>query len=219
LRVPLPDFAALLQRADRDSDGALGADEFPNDVQLARRVEVDVKGANIMFPGAQMVAIADRSKDGKVDKAEWEAFVGRFTGTDHALLAIRPGGQGDVTASHVLWREPRGVPEVPTPLYSANRVYMVTNGGIVTCLDATTGAVLFRDRLGAGGPYYASPVLAGENVYFASGEGVVSVIRDAASFSPVAKSELGAPVFATPAVVDGVLYVRAGGQLLAFGKK
>jgi outer membrane protein assembly factor BamB len=86
-------------------------------------------------------------------------------------------------------------------------------------LDATTGSLLFRSRLGAGGAYYASPVMAGGHVYFASGDGVVSVIRDAEAFSPVAKNELGAPIFATPAVVDGVLYVRAGGSLYAFGKK
>jgi outer membrane protein assembly factor BamB len=219
LRVPLPDFATLLQRGDRDADGALAADEFPDDIQLAQRIEVDVKGANIMLPGRALVAMADRGKDGKVDKGEWEAFLAAFTGVDHALMAIRPGGQGDVTATHVLWREPRGVPEVPTPLFSANRVYMVTNGGIVTCLDATTGSLLFRSRLGAGGAYYASPVMAGGHVYFASGDGVVSVIRDAEAFSPVAKNELGAPIFATPAVVDGVLYVRAGGSLYAFGKK
>ena len=219
LRVPLPDFATLLQRADRNADGALAPDEFPDDIQLAQRIEVNVKGANIMFPGRNVAAMADRGKDGKVDKGEWEAFVAGFSTIDHALMAIRPGGQGDVTATHVLWREPRGVPEVPTPLLSANRVYMVTNGGIVTCLDAATGSLLFRSRLGAGGAYYASPVMAGGHVYFSSGEGVVSVIRDAEAFAPVAKNELGAPIFATPAAVGGVLYVRAGAHLYAFGKK
>jgi outer membrane protein assembly factor BamB len=94
---------------------------------------------------------------------------------------------------------------------------MVTNGGIVTCMNASSGAVLFRSRLGAGGPYYASPVMAGGNVYFASGDGVVTVIRDGDTFAPVAKSELGAPIMATPAIVDGVVYLRAGPTLFAFG--
>jgi outer membrane protein assembly factor BamB len=217
LRVPLPDFASLLQRADKDGDGALSPEEFPSDIQLAQRPEVAVKGANIVVPGKAIAGAADKNKDGKVEKTEWEDYLASFASLNHALLAIRLGGQGDVTATHVLWREGRGVPEVPTPLYSSSRVYMVTNGGIVTCMNASSGAVLFRSRLGAGGPYYASPVMAGGNVYFASGDGVVTVIRDDDTFAPVAKSELGAPIMATPAIVDGVVYLRAGPTLFAFG--
>lgn len=218
LRVPLPDFASLLQRADKDGDGTLSPEEFPNDIQLAQRPEVNVKGANVMPPGEFVAGLSDKNKDGKVEKAEWEGFLTGFMSTNHALLAIRPGGQGDVTATHVLWREPRGVPEVPAPLYSGNRVYMVTNAGVVTCMDATTGTVHFRSRLGAGGAYYASPVMSGGNVYFASGEGVVSVIRDADTFSLLAKNDLGAPILATPAIVDGVVYLRAASTLYAFGR-
>ena len=94
--------------------------------------------------------------------------------------------------------------------------YMVTNGGIVTCMDATTGKVLFRTRLGAGGAYYASPVMAGEHLYLTSGDGVVTVIRDADQFTAVAMSDLAEPVFATPAIVDGHIYVRTATRLYAF---
>src|SRR5260370_37319399 len=124
-----------------------------------------------------MVQILDRNGDGKVDKAEWDAFVAQRLSIDHGLVAIKPGGQGDVTATHLLWRESRGVPEVPSPLYCNRRVYMVTNGGVVTSMDAATGQVLFRQRLGAGGAYYASPVMAGGNICFISGAGVISVSR------------------------------------------
>jgi outer membrane protein assembly factor BamB len=165
-----------------------------------------------------MVGMLDRNKDEKVDKGEWDGFLGSFATSDHGLLAIKPGGQGDVTATNVLWREPRGVPEVPVPLVSSNRVYMVTNGGIVTCMDATTGKLLFRTRLGTGGAYYASPVMAAGNIYFTSGDGVVSVIRDADQFALVAKSHLEEPVFATPAIADGVVYMRTATRLYAFGK-
>jgi outer membrane protein assembly factor BamB len=218
LRVPLPDFESLLKKYDKDGDGMLSADEFPNEMQLAQRPEVAVAGANLNFPGRAMVQGLDRNGDGKVDKAEWDAFVAQRTTVDHGLVAIKPGGQGDVTATHALWREARGVPEVPTPLYSNRRVYMVTNGGIVTAMDAATGQVLFRKRLGAGGAYYASPVMAGGNIYFISGDGVVSVIRDAADFQLVAKSDLEEPVFATLAIVDGIVYVRTATHLYAFAK-
>ena len=214
LRVPLPDFSTLLQ-SDKNADGALSADELPETIQLAQRIEVAVKGANIAVPGKAMIGGLDWNKDGNVGKEEWEGFVASFA-SDHGLLAIKPGGQGDVTLTHVLWRESRGVPEVPTPLVSSNRVFMVTNGGIVTCMDATTGKVLFRTRLGAGGAYYASPVMAGEHLYFTSGDGVVTVIRDADQFTAVAMSDLAEPVFATPAIVDGHIYVRTATRLYAF---
>ncbi len=219
LRVPLPDFATLLKQYDKDGDGMLSAEELPDNIQVARRIEVDVKGANIAFPGKTMVLILDQNKDGKVDKAEWDAFVANvLSAGDHGLLAIKPGGQGDVTLTHVLWRESRGVPEVPAPLYSNNRVYMVTNGGIVSCMEAATGKVLFRNRLGAGGAYYSSPVMAGGNVYFTSGDGVVSVIRDADKFELLAKNDLHEPVFATLAIAGGAAYVRTTAHLYAFGK-
>lgn len=218
LRVPQPDFATLLKKYDKDGDGTLSAEEFPDGVQMAQRPEVAVSGANITFPGKIMVRIVDQNQDGKIDKAEWEAYVARSATSNHSLVAIKTGGQGDVTSTHVLWRESRGVPEVPAPLYSNQRVYMVTNGGIVSCMDAATGRVLFRTRLGAGGAYFASPVMAGGNVYFASGEGVISVIREGATFQPVAKSDLQEPIFATPAIVDGLVYVRTNSHLYAFEK-
>jgi outer membrane protein assembly factor BamB len=219
LRVALPYFAELLQKHDKDQDGSLTPDEFP-DIPFARRIEMTVTGANNAISGKSAFPNIDQNKDGKIDKAEWDAFAARRSAaSDHGLLAIKPGGQGDVTSTNVLWREARGVPEIPAPLYSNGRVYMVTNRGIVTCMDAASGAVLFRNRLGAGGAYYASPVVAGQHVYFASGDGVISVIKDEAKFEVLARNDLGKPIFATPAMVDGVLYVRAGEQLLAFDSR
>jgi outer membrane protein assembly factor BamB len=218
LRVPIPDFASLLKQGDKNADGALTPEEFPDSIQLAQRIEVAVKGANIALSGKAIAGSVDRNKDGKVEQAEWDGFVAGFLTADHGLLAIKPGGQGDVTSTHVQWREGRGVPEVPTPLVSRSRVYMVTNGGIVSCMDAATGALRFRTRLGAGGAYYASPVMAGGHIYFPSGDGVVSVIRDADEFELVARSDLGEPVLATPAIAQGTVYVRTATHLYAFGK-
>jgi len=171
LRVPMPEFSALLKQYDKDGDGMLSKEEFTGMIQLAQRPEVAVKGANITFPAAMFFDGIDSSKDGKIDKSEWEAFTANFTkATDHGLLAIKPGGAGDVTATHVLWKESKSVPEVPAPLYSGKRVYMVNNGGVVSCMDATSGKLLYRSRVGAGGAYFASPVMAGGNVYFSSGD-------------------------------------------------
>ena len=219
LRVPIPDFATLLKRYDTNHDGALTLEEFPEEIQVAQRIEVAVPGANNTLPGKRAFGALDQNKDGKIDKAEWDVFLTRWTSMgDHGLLAIKPGGSGDVTATNILWRENRSVPEIPAPLYSNHRVYTVTNGGIVSCMEAATGKLLYRNRLGVGGSYYASPVLAAGNIYFTSGDGVVSVIRDSEKFELAAKNDLGEPVFATPAIVDGIVYVRTISHLFAFGR-
>jgi outer membrane protein assembly factor BamB len=96
---------------------------------------------------------------------------------------------------------------------------MVRNGGIVTCLEAATGKMLYRARIGAGGPYYASPVVAQGRIFIASGDGTVVVLKAGDALDVSARIDLGAPIFATPAIADGVLYVRTASEILAFGKK
>ena len=134
------------------------------------------------------------------------------------LIAIRLGGDKDMTKDNVAWSELRAVPEIPVPLVYRGRVYAATNGGIVTALDEASGKLVYRGRLGAGGLYYSSPVAAGDHLYFASGEGVVSVVRAGDKLEVVARNDLAEPIFATPAVVGGRLYVRTTGHLYAFGR-
>ena len=95
-----------------------------------------------------------------------------------SVLAIRPGGLKDVSATHIAWQAKKGAPEVPSPLYYQERIYMVRNGGVLTCLDAKTGKEVFpRTRLAPGGIYYASPVAGDGKVYLISDSGVVSVLK------------------------------------------
>ena len=138
---------------------------------------------------------------------------------EHGLLAVKTGGSGDVTSTHVRWREKSSIPEVPSPLVYRERVYMVRNGGILTCLDAANGTVLYRARVGAPGPYYSSPVVAGGKLFLASGEGIVTVLGTGAMLEVIAKNDLSEPVLATPAVSSGVLYVRTASALSAFGRR
>src|SRR5262249_61458619 len=90
---------------------------------------------------------------------------------NHGLLAIRPEGE----SASIVWRENVSIPEVPSPLLYNGRIYLVRNGGVVTCLDAASGKLIFRARVGVPGAYFASPVAAAGRVYVASSEGVVSV--------------------------------------------
>ena len=95
---------------------------------------------------------------------------------------------------------------------------MVRNGGILTCLNAATGTVVYRSRLEAPGPYYASPVVANGHLIFASGDGVVTVVDAGDKLKVLARNDLGEPLMASPAVVNGVIYIRTASGLAAFAQ-
>jgi outer membrane protein assembly factor BamB len=220
LRVPFPDYDTLLKQCDKNKDGALSADEFPASFLTARRVGLEgIRGADQSIPGPRIFHAADKNQDGKVDRAEWEAFLKGASGpsSEHGLLAIVPGGHGDVSATNIAWKEPRGVPEIPMPLWFRNRVYAVTNGGTVSCMDAATGKLVFRGRI-APGAYFSSPVAAGGRIYFSSGDGIVSVISGGDRLEVLAKNDLSEPLFATPAFVQDAIYIRTPTALYAFSK-
>ena len=157
----------------------------------------------------------DGNKDGKIQEAEWEIILKFLTQPPpipHGIMAVRLGGENDVTKTNIVWSEERAVPEVPAPLVYKERVYTVTNGGIASVLDAKTGKLIYRGRLGAGGLYYSSPIAAADRVYFCSGDGVVTVIQsDGESLQVLSRNDLGEPIFATPAIVEGKLYVLRPG--------
>ena len=153
-----PSFDAILKRYDKNGDGRISAQEFPTDLYLFQRL--DVSGTDL--PVKFLFGRIDENKDGQISRQEWEHFLehGRALARQRlvGLLAIKPGSRGDVTKTNVLWRETRGLPEVPSPLYYRERIYMVRDGGLASCLDAETGRLLFRERLGPGGAYFSSPV-------------------------------------------------------------
>src|SRR5262249_47653259 len=124
-----------------------------------------------------------------------------------------------VTKSHVVWREAKAVPEVASPVYYRERVYTVRDGGLVSCLAADSGKLLYRERLGAGGAYFSSPIAGDGKVYAASGRGVVTVLKADDKFEVLARNDLGEPIAATPAVAEGTLYVRTAKHLYAFKDK
>jgi outer membrane protein assembly factor BamB len=219
LRDPIPDWQTLVQKYDANDDSAISEAEFPADLAVLRRIGGEqTPGAVVTLK--QFFGMIDPDKDGKLKQSEWEMvlkFIEMKPPAPHGLLAIKLGGENDVTKTNVAWTESRAVPEVPMPLVYRERVYTVTNGGTVTVLDAASGKLMYRGRLGAGGLYYASPIAAGDSVYFASGDGVVTAIRAGDKLEVVAQNQLNDPVFATPSIVDGRIYVRTSHKLYAFG--
>jgi outer membrane protein assembly factor BamB len=128
-----------------------------------------------------------------------------------ALLAVRTDGKGDVTRTHIAWRLARGVPFTPSPLVAGDHLYMVNDGGILTCVAAGTGTIVWQHRLP--GNYSASPVMADGLVYVQSEEGVTTVFRPGSSFQSVAVNRLDGPALASIAVANRSLYIRTGEHL------
>jgi outer membrane protein assembly factor BamB len=136
-------------------------------------------------------------------------------------LAIKPGGKGDVTRTHVQWTSPRGSPFVPSPILYGEYLYMVNDmASIVTCLEATTGKVMWQGRLGAASRegFSASPVAFDGKVFFTNDEGETFVLKAGPTFQLLHVNKLEETTLATPALVDGRWYIRTDRHLYAIGK-
>jgi outer membrane protein assembly factor BamB len=116
----------------------------------------------------------------------------------------------------VAWNLQNSIPEIPSPLFYSGRLYLVRDGGILSCVNAATGQVIYRERLGAPGQYMASPVLANEHLYLLSAKGVLSVVKCGDKFDLVHQAALNAAVAATPAIDQNSLYVRTENAMLGF---
>jgi outer membrane protein assembly factor BamB len=136
-------------------------------------------------------------------------------------LAIRPGGSGDVTQSHIAWQTPRGSPFIPSPLVLGDYLYLVNDmTSIATCLEARTGKAVWQGRLGEARRegFSASPVAVEGKIYFTNDDGETFVVAAGPEFKLLRVNQLGARTLATPALVDGVWYFRTEGHLVAVGR-
>jgi outer membrane protein assembly factor BamB len=131
-------------------------------------------------------------------------------------MAIRPGGRGDVSATHVEWRQPSGASYVPSVLYYDGLLYMTNEVGVVTCADARTGERVWRHRLG--GVFFASPVAGDGRVYMASETGETFVLQAGREPRVLARNDLGERLIASPAISGGRIFLRSDGTLFAVGK-
>jgi hypothetical protein len=136
-------------------------------------------------------------------------------------LAIRPGGRGDVTASHVEWQTTRGSPFVPSPVLYGDYLYTLNDmSSIVTCLNARTGEPVWQERLGRPQreAISASPVVVDDKLFITKDDGVTYVLQTGPTFELLHTNDIGARTLASPALVDGVWYVRTIDELIAIGK-
>ena len=136
------------------------------------------------------------------------------------LLALRAGGKGDITESHLVWKyEGSGAPDVPSPVSDGKYFYMVDDRGLVTCLDAKTGTLIWGPEATTEGIVSASPVLADGKLYILNEKGVTSIVSVEPEFKLLATNELdGSYTLASPAVSGSQLFIRTSTHLYCIGE-
>ncbi len=213
----------------------------------------------------QWLATADQSetgnKDGRLSKAEMQAFVGEvkipeaffkktfdrgdvdkngelegeeldlaflspdnFAGArfsdptpgDEYVMAVRGGGRGDVTESHLLWKTPtKYTDHIVSPLVTGDRMLLVKGGGIATCFETRKGKSLWRpQRIQNSSEYFASPIMGDNKIYIAGENGIVVVLANSKKMDVLAKNDMGDAILATPAISDGRIYIRTRSQII-----
>ncbi len=196
------DALKIIARLDKNADGMLSVNEMP-----ASRAK-------------DAFRFIDRDGDGKASASELTPLIQEPKGAGNNLMvAVSAGGKGDVSKSHVQWSVRRGLPYVASPLLYDGRVYLAKAGGLVSCINATTGKAHFGpQRLEDHSEYYSTPVGVDGQVLFCSSKGTITVLRAGDEFEVLRTIEFGESIHATPAIVDGTVYLRTDRALWAFAK-
>lgn len=191
---------ALLEWLDTNQDKILSREETPKEFH-------------------ERFDASDKNKNGLIDPDEIDTA---FQSPDNMAVggniiqAIKGGGSGDVTKTHVLWNLDHKTPSnIASPLFYNNRLYLVKGGGMSSCYDAKDGKTLWdRSRLGNFGDYFASPVAADGKVFIAGKNGFVVVLEDGAEMKVLGKNDIGEEIIATPSIADGRLFIRTRESLV-----
>ncbi len=161
----------------------------------------------------------DLDNDKNLNEKEWNYFRASIA-SKNSMMAIRLGGQGDMTARNTSWKYHKNIPQLPSPILIGNQLVMISDRGIVTSLDPETGDEQYKGRIpGAAGNFYASPVAAGNKILFATTLGKVAVVEAGQKLKVLAVNDLAEGIFATPAIVDDRLYIRTDESLYCFGQR
>jgi outer membrane protein assembly factor BamB len=132
-------------------------------------------------------------------------------------MAIRPGGRGDISASHVVWEVPTGAPYISSMVYDEGILYMASDVGAITAIDAASGKRLWQQRVE--GIFSASPVAGDGKIYFVSETGETIVVKAGRQPEVLARNDIGERLIASPAISNGQLFIRGDDRLFAIGKK
>ena len=137
---------------------------------------------------------------------------------ERPMLAMRPGGRGDVAGSHILWQFQHG-PDVPTPVTDGTYVYVINDRGIMWCLDAKTGKEIYGKQRLRPSTYSGSFTMADGKLYITNEDGLTTVVRTGPTFEILAENNFDDYTLSSPAISDGQIFIRTTGALWAIGKR
>jgi outer membrane protein assembly factor BamB len=198
-RIRMEPFADYAFQYDENKSGTLEKNEVGSSAALKTRF-----------------AQCDRDKDGRITRQEYDTFEMLFDKSVNNVLAIKPGASGDATDTHVRWRYEKFTPFCASPLFYDGRIFIIKDGGILTGLDAKTGQAKKSGRVTGTTNYYASPAGGDGKVYLLSQRGTLSVVSAADRWEVLHSAEFGEETFATPALLDGRIYLRTSNHLYCF---
>ncbi|MBS0266912.1 MAG: PQQ-binding-like beta-propeller repeat protein, partial [Planctomycetes bacterium] len=198
-RIVTGPFTDLLKESDTNQDGQISPTEAPDGAVRQRFTQID------------------RDKDGQITRQEYESMRRVFEEARNVVVAIKPGGTGDITDTHVLWKYTKQIPYCPSPVLYRGQLFMIKNGGVLAVVDARNGNPLKQGRIAATGDYYASPVAGDGKVFTLSQQGVLTVLDAGPGWREISSADFGEKAYASPAIVDGRIYVRTQGHLYCFG--
>lgn len=217
----IPPFTNMISKYDEDEDGIISFEEIPGDWGVQRRPEL--KGVNV-YPGDTLFPVRvaaewyDMNKDKKLSSEEWGQLVElqKSFMLEHGTVALKLNSSERTKQPELLWKVSDKIPEVPSLLVVNDRVYMICDGGIITCINAVTGGIIYRDRLKGSSLYLSSPVYAYGHIYALSYNGVMSVITPADKLDIDATYRVGIHIGSSPAVIGNTLLIRDENGLMAF---
>jgi len=215
------DFQKLFAEIDSDNDGVLTKDEFktkyPKGIAINDRTEAQDEEFTTFHIYWWMVKDFDYNEDQKVDLDEWQGLVKRMDDfTNHGLVAVQLGDTGKINMTSQLWKVPDDIPETPSIIVNKGLVYMTKNGGTTTCINANNGEIIYKEKLGATGAYFASPILANNLIYYTSYNGKITIVKEGEQFEIVNQIDLDERIGASPVALEDNLYVRTASHLYAF---
>lgn len=194
---------ALLQWNDTDRDGKLSREEVP--AAFAKKfTKGDANKDNFLVD--EEIDAAFQSSDNMV-------------GGGKIIQAIRGGGTGNVTQTHLAWELNNSSPSnLASPLFVNGKLFLVKKGGIASSFNAADGSTLWKmKRIGNFGDYYASPVYGDGKIYVTGENGFVVVLEDGPKLKKLAKNDMGGSIIATPSIADGKIFFRTRNKIIVVG--
>jgi outer membrane protein assembly factor BamB len=196
----IPDFSVVLTQWDKNKDGKLAKDEVTDPKVTKDWAQVDL------------------DRDGVLGERDWKLYQSRRSAQNmFQAVRIGPNPKGDLGPGARLWSYTKSLPNVPSPLLYQDVLYLMKEGGILTTIDPADGTVLKQGRMtGALSQYFASPVAAEGKVYMTSEAGNVVVLKAGKEWEILRVNDMDDECYASPAIVDGAIYLRTKSALYCF---